>query len=147
MAAILIIFMFVAFVGIDFLVRTSLHKMRDAKEREAREKVLNTSVKLDFTHEAKSLKRVEVPNPKARILGEPEGLVKLVCEAGTGRVLGVHLMGAHATDLIAEGALAVQLGATADDLAWTTHAHPTLAEGMLEAALGFREAAIHIHTR
>ena len=76
MAAILIIFMFVAFVGIDFLVRTSLHKMRDAKEREAREKVLNTSVKLDFTHEAKSLKRVEVPNPKARILAvDDEGVV------------------------------------------------------------------------
>jgi len=44
----------------------------------------------------------------------------------------------------AEGALAVQTGATADDLAWTTHAHPTLPEAMLEAALGFENAAIHI---
>ncbi len=86
-------------------------------------------------------------NPRARILGEAEGLVKLVCEAGSGRVLGVHLMGPHATDLIAEGALAVQLGATADDVAWTTHAHPTLPEAMLEAALGFRDATLHFHSR
>ena len=86
-------------------------------------------------------------NPRARILGETDGLVKLVCEAGSGLVLGVHLMGPHATDLIAEGALAVQVGATADDLAWTTHAHPTLPEAMLEAALGFRDATIHFQTR
>lgn len=86
-------------------------------------------------------------NPKARILGESDGLIRLVCEAGGGRVLGVHMMGPHATDLIAEGALAVQTGATADDLAWTTHAHPTLPEAMLEAALGFRGGAIHAHSR
>ena len=86
-------------------------------------------------------------NPRARILGETDGLVKLVCEAGSGVVLGVHLTGPHATDLIAEGALAVQLGATADDLAWTTHAHPTLPEAMLEAALGFRDATLHFSTR
>ncbi len=86
-------------------------------------------------------------NARARILGEMDGLVKLVCDAGSGAVLGVHLMGPHATDLIAEGALAVQLGATADDLAWTTHAHPTLPEAMLEAALGFRDATIHFQRR
>ena len=86
-------------------------------------------------------------NPKARILAETDGLVRLVCEAGSGRVLGVHLLGPHATDLIAEGALAVQAGLTADDLAWTTHSHPTLPEAMLEAALGFRDAAIHTHSR
>ncbi len=86
-------------------------------------------------------------NPRARILGETEGIVRLICESETGRVLGVHILGPHATDLIAEGALAVQLGATADDLAWTTHAHPTLPEAMLEAALGFRNAAIHMQSR
>ncbi|MCL4880399.1 MAG: dihydrolipoyl dehydrogenase [Anaerolineae bacterium] len=86
-------------------------------------------------------------NPRARILGETDGIVKLVCEADSGRILGVHLMGPHATDLIAEGALSVQMGATADDLAWTTHAHPTLPESMLEAALGFRDATLHFHTR
>ena len=86
-------------------------------------------------------------NPRARILGESEGVVRLICEAGSGRILGVHLLGPHVTDLIAEGALAVQTGATADDLAWTTHAHPTLPEVMLEAALGFRDAALHVHSR
>ncbi len=86
-------------------------------------------------------------NPRARILGETDGIARLISEAGTGRVLGVHLLGPHATDWIAEGALAVQLGATADDLAWTTHAHPTLPEAMLEAALGFRNAAIHMSSR
>jgi dihydrolipoamide dehydrogenase len=86
-------------------------------------------------------------NPRARILGETDGIVRLICEVGSGRVLGVHLLGPHATDLIAEGTLAVQLGATADDLAWTTHAHPTLPEAMLEAALGFRDAAIHMQSR
>ncbi len=86
-------------------------------------------------------------NPRARILGESDGLVRLICEAGSGRILGVHLLGPHVTDLIAEGALAVQMGATADDLAWTTHAHPTLPEAMLEAALDFRDAAIHFRSQ
>jgi len=86
-------------------------------------------------------------NAKSRILGERDGVVRLVCEAGSGRVLGVHMLGPHATDLIAEGSLAVQAGVTADELAWTTHAHPTLPEAMLEAALGFRGAAIHMHSR
>ncbi len=86
-------------------------------------------------------------NPRARILGETEGVVRLVCEAAKGRILGVHILGSRATDLIAEGALAVQVGATADELAWTTHAHPTLPEALLEAALGFRDATIHVHSR
>ena len=86
-------------------------------------------------------------NPRARILGESDGLVRLVCEADSGEILGAHMMGPHVTDLIAEVALAVQMEATADDLAWTTHAHPTLPEAVLEAALGFRNAAIHMHSR
>ena len=86
-------------------------------------------------------------NPRARILGETDGIVRLICESRSGRLLGVHVLGPHATDLIAEGALAVQLGATADDLAWTTHAHPTLPEAMLESALGFHDAAIHMQSR
>jgi dihydrolipoamide dehydrogenase len=86
-------------------------------------------------------------NPKARILRESDGLVRLICEAGSGQILGVHMLGPHVTDLIAEGALAVQAGLTADDLAWTTHAHPTLPEALLEAALGFRNAAVHAHSR
>lgn len=86
-------------------------------------------------------------NPRARILGDSDGMVRLVCDADNGRILGVHMLGPHVTDLIAEGALAVQTGRTADDLAWTMHAHPTLPEAMLEAALGFRNAAIHAISR
>lgn len=77
MTALLILFMFVAFVGIDFLVRTSLRRMREKRERQAREAVLNTAIHLDFTYEAKSLKRVEVPSPKARILAVDDEAVVL----------------------------------------------------------------------
>ena len=77
MTALLILFMFVAFVGIDFLMRTSLRRMREKRERRAREAVLKTSIRLDFTHEAKSLKRVQVPNPKARILAVDDEAVVL----------------------------------------------------------------------
>ena len=70
---------------------------------------------------------------KAQAMGELPGLFKLVCAQG-GRILGVHIAGAHATDLIAEAALAVKHGLTVAELAETVHAHPTLAEGMYEAA-------------
>lgn len=77
MTALLILLMFLVFVGIDFLVRTNLHRLREKRERLAREEVLKTSIRLDFTHEAKSLKRVEVPNPKARILAVDDEAVVL----------------------------------------------------------------------
>ena len=77
MTAILILFMFVAFVGIDFLVRTTLRRLREKRVRQAREQVLNTAIRLDFTHEAKSLKRVEVPNPRARVLAVDDEAVVL----------------------------------------------------------------------
>lgn len=86
-------------------------------------------------------------NPRAQILGSAEGMVRLVCEQGSGRILGFHILGPRATDLIAEGALAVQMGLTAQDIAWTTHGHPTLPEAVLEAALGFTDDAIHAHSR
>ncbi|GAJ22970.1 unnamed protein product, partial [marine sediment metagenome] len=60
-----------------------------------------------------------------------------------GRVLGMHIMGPHASDLIAEGVLAIQLGATAKDIAHTIHAHPTLPEAVLEATMGQLEGSIH----
>lgn len=74
---------------------------------------------------------------KAQAMGELPGMFKLVCEEGSGRILGVHIAGAHATDLIAEAALAMQKGMTAADIAHTIHAHPTLAEGVYEAAEGW----------
>jgi dihydrolipoamide dehydrogenase len=67
----------------------------------------------------------------------------MICEEGTGRVLGMHVLGYHASDLIAEGALAVRLGLTAKDIAETIHAHPSLPEATMEAALGFYDATIH----
>lgn len=71
---------------------------------------------------------------KAQAMGELAGFCKVVAEAGTGKVLGVHIAGAHATDLIAEATLAISMGATVADIANTIHAHPTLAEGLYEAA-------------
>jgi dihydrolipoamide dehydrogenase len=72
---------------------------------------------------------------KAQVLGEIGGQAKLVSDEDSGKLLGVHMVGPHATDLIAEGALALQMGCTVKDLAETIHAHPTLAEVMLETSM------------
>jgi dihydrolipoamide dehydrogenase len=74
---------------------------------------------------------------KAQAMGELPGMFKLICEKESGKILGVHIAGAHATDLIAEAALAIEKGLTAADLAHTIHAHPTLAEGLYEVAEGW----------
>jgi dihydrolipoamide dehydrogenase len=66
--------------------------------------------------------------------GELSGQVKMITERPTGRVLGVHIIGEHATELIAEAVLAIKMGATNKDLAETIHAHPTLTEGLWEVA-------------
>lgn len=80
---------------------------------------------------------------KAQVLGAIAGQAKIVSDAADGRVLGVHIIGPHATDLIAEGTLAVQTGASVRDLAATIHAHPTLAEIMLEASLKAMDRSLH----
>ncbi len=74
-------------------------------------------------------------NAVATIFGERVGTVKIVTEANSGRILGVHCIGSHSCDLISEAALAMKLGATPGDIASTLHAHPTLAEALMEAAL------------
>lgn len=71
---------------------------------------------------------------RALTMGEEEGLVRLVYDVETLKVLGVHMMGAHASELIAEGALAVSAGLTVSDLSRTLHQHPTLSECLMEAA-------------
>lgn len=76
---------------------------------------------------------------KAQSMGELPGVFKLVADKTSGRLLGAHLAGAHSTDLIAECALALHMGATVSDIARTIHAHPTLAEGVMEAAAGLTE--------
>ena len=77
MTVLLVVFMLLAFVGIDFIVRKSTGRLHAKREREAREAILNVSVRLEFNDEAKSLKRVEVPNPKARILAVDDEAVVL----------------------------------------------------------------------
>jgi len=81
---------------------------------------------------------------KAHAMGELTGMVKLIVDEQTDKVLGVHICGAHATDLIHEGALAIQMGATARDLAEMIHAHPTLSEAFREAAEDVHKMAIHL---
>jgi dihydrolipoamide dehydrogenase len=74
-------------------------------------------------------------NGRARGMGEIEGQVKVIAEAATDRVLGVHIVGPHASDVIAEAALALEFSASAEDIGRAVHAHPTLAEALKEAAL------------
>lgn len=81
---------------------------------------------------------------KAAAAGETEGFVKILAEAATDRILGVHIIGPHATDLIAEATLAVKLGATIEQLVDTIHAHPTMAEAVLEAAEAVHGRCIHL---
>jgi dihydrolipoamide dehydrogenase len=71
---------------------------------------------------------------KPQAMGEIVGQVKIISDSRKGKILGVHIVGPHATDLIAEGTLAIRLGATVEDLAHTIHAHPTLAEALMETA-------------
>jgi len=83
-------------------------------------------------------------NGRARALGDFQGRVKMLAHAETDRILGVHIIGPRAGDLIAEAAVAIEFGASAEDLARSTHAHPTLSEALKEAALGVLGRAIHI---
>jgi dihydrolipoamide dehydrogenase len=73
-------------------------------------------------------------NSRASIVGEHEGFIKIVSDAAYGEILGVHIIGPQATELIAEAVTAMELEATVEDLMWTIHAHPTLAEAMLDAS-------------
>ena len=83
-------------------------------------------------------------NGRARALGETAGFVKILAHAETDRVLGVHVMGPQASELIACATVAMEFGASSEDLALTVFAHPTLSEGLHEAALDVEGAAIHI---
>jgi dihydrolipoyl dehydrogenase len=83
-------------------------------------------------------------NGKAQALGEPEGLVKIVAAGDTGEILGVHILGAEATELIAELTLGKTLETTVEEVGHTVHAHPTMAEAVMEAALDAMGQAIHL---
>ena len=82
-------------------------------------------------------------NGRARCLDETEGFVKILARPDTGRVLGVHIVGPRASELIAEAVAVMAFGGSAQDIALTCHAHPTLSEAMREAALGVEGRAIH----
>jgi dihydrolipoamide dehydrogenase len=82
-------------------------------------------------------------NGRARALNAVDGFVKVLADDATDRVLGVHIIGPRAGDLIAEAAAAMEYGASSEDIGRTCHAHPTLAEALKEAALAVRERALH----
>lgn len=81
-------------------------------------------------------------NARARAMGERDGLVKVVADARSDRILGLHILGPHASELIAEATLAIEFGASAEDIARTSHAHPTLAEAVREASLAVAKRTI-----
>jgi dihydrolipoamide dehydrogenase len=82
-------------------------------------------------------------NSRAKCTGEEEGFVKMLATSEGGTIVGIHIIGAHASELIAEGALAIQKRITASELAATPHAHPTLSEAVKEAALAVDKRALH----
>lgn len=81
---------------------------------------------------------------KAHAMGEIAGLFKIISEEATDKILGAHIIGPHASDLIHEVAVAMEGGLTAKDIAHTIHAHPTLAEGIMEAAEDVHGTAVHV---
>ena len=82
-------------------------------------------------------------NSRAKVNNETDGFVKILADKKTDRVLGVHMIGPHSGDMIAEMALAMEFGASAEDIARTCHAHPTHTEAIKEAALAVDKRAIH----
>ena len=83
-------------------------------------------------------------NGRALTLGETDGFAKIVCDAETGEILGVHLIGPHATDLISEATLAMLLECTYEEIGSLIHPHPTISEALMEAAMAVSKKAIHI---
>ena len=82
-------------------------------------------------------------NSRAKAIDEPEGFVKFLADTNTDSILGVHIIGPHAGELIAEIAIAMEFGASSEDIARTCHAHPTFSEAVKEAALSIEKRQIH----
>jgi dihydrolipoamide dehydrogenase len=83
-------------------------------------------------------------NGRARAMRHLDGFVKILADAASDRVLGVHIIGAGAGEMIQEAVVLMEFGGSAEDLARTCHAHPTLSEAMKEAAMGVDKRSIHI---
>ena len=82
-------------------------------------------------------------NSRAKAINEPEGFVKILADEKTDKIIGVHIIGPHAGEMIAEMAIAMEFGASSEDIARTCHAHPTFSEAIKEAALSVDKRAIH----
>jgi len=82
-------------------------------------------------------------NSRAKAIDEPEGFVKILADKDTDKVLGVHMIGPHVGEMIAEMAVAMEFGASSEDIARTCHAHPTFSEAIKEAALSVEKRQIH----
>ena len=82
-------------------------------------------------------------NSRAKAINDPEGFVKILADTKTDMVLGVHIIGPHAGEMIAEMSVAMEFGASAEDIARTCHAHPTHTEAIKEAALAVDKRPIH----
>ena len=82
-------------------------------------------------------------NSRAKTIDEAEGFVKILADSKTDKVLGVHIIGSHAGEMIAEITLAMEFGASSEDIARTCHAHPTFSEAIKEAALSVEKRQIH----
>jgi len=80
---------------------------------------------------------------RARCMGEMDGFVKLISHGKTDRILGIHIIGPRAADMIAEGVLAMEFGASSEDIARTVHGHPTFSEALQEAAMAVRKCSIY----
>jgi dihydrolipoamide dehydrogenase len=85
-----------------------------------------------------------IANGRARALGDTDGFVKILAHAETDRILGAHIIGPRAGDLIAEIAVSIEFGASSEDVARACHAHPTLAEAVKEAALDAGGRVMHV---
>jgi dihydrolipoamide dehydrogenase len=83
-------------------------------------------------------------NGRALTLGESDGFVKIIADAETDQILGAHIIGPHASDLLAEITAAMEFEGTAEDLASTIHIHPTLTEAVMEAAEAVHGQAVHM---
>ena len=81
---------------------------------------------------------------KALVLNQTYGMVKIVSEKKSGKILGVHIIGPHATDMIGEAVVGMTMGMTVEDLARAVHPHPTLSEAIMESALSLCGGAIHM---
>ena len=111
-------------------------------EEQARERVAAAGKKPDDALKVGRFRYAAVG--KAQAVGDATGMYKIVSDAETGAILGVHIIGTHATDLVHEASLAMQVGATVHQVAGMIHAHPTLAEGLMEAAEDVEGMAIHM---